>query len=260
MLLSPDELAPFDLQNRDGRSPFVVICDHAGRLLPRALGTLGLSESDLSRHIAWDIGAGEVARRLGTALDACVVTQRYSRLVIDCNRPLTAFDSIATVSEKTIIPGNQNLGPGDAEARVAEIFRPYHETIRGVLDQRAAAGRATVLVTMHSFTPSFLDLARPWHVGVLYHQDVRVAEPLLRALRRSGDLVVGDNQPYAASASFDYAIIQHGERRAIPYVELEVRQDLISDEAGQTAWALRLAPLLQEALLDLPSPIPTSPR
>jgi len=244
VLLSDDDVAPLEVAGPDGPSPFLIICDHAGRLIPRSLGTLGLPAAELERHIAWDIGAAGVARRLGAALGARTVWQRYSRLVIDCNRPLDAPDSIAPRSEKTLIPGNQNVAPDAGEARAREIFHPYHDEIRRTLDRRQAEGRLTVLVAMHSFTPMFLEVARPWHVGVLYNRDARVAMPLLQALRDEGDLVVGDNQPYAVGDLTDYSVVNHGERRGIPHVELEIRQDLIADGGGQEAWAERLARLL----------------
>jgi predicted N-formylglutamate amidohydrolase len=258
-LLGDDEPPPFEVAGREARSPFVIICDHAGQRLPRALGSLGLSAPDLGRHIAWDIGAGGVARRLATLLDAFVVCQRYSRLVIDCNRPLDAADSIAARSEATVIPGNQGVGTDDAAARAREIFHPYHDQIDRELARRRAQGRPAVLVAMHSFTPVFLGAARPWHVGVLFNRDARLAEPLLRLLHAEGDLVVGRNEPYAAGEQTDYSIIHHGEQREIPHVELEIRQDLIADEPGQVAWAERLARLLRTAAPSLPE-ITTQPR
>jgi predicted N-formylglutamate amidohydrolase len=185
-----------------------------------------------------------VALRLAAALDALAVCQRYSRLVIDCNRPLAAVDSIATLSERTLILGNQALVPGQAEGRAQEIFRPYHDRIRAELDRRVAAGRTPILVAVHSFTPVFLDVARPWHTGVLFNRDARLAEPLLALLRAEGDLVVGCNQPYAADDLCDFSVVHHGEGRGLPYVEIEIRQDLIAGEAGQAAWAARLARLL----------------
>jgi predicted N-formylglutamate amidohydrolase len=261
-LLGKDEPAPFEATGRDGASPFVLVCDHAGRRLPRALGSLGLSAVELESHIAWDIGAEAVARRLAALLDAVLFWQRYSRLVIDCNRPLSAADSIVTLSERTAIPGNRGLGRADIEARKREIFQPYHDQIRGELDRREARGRAAILVTVHSFTPVFKDDPRPWHAGVLFNRDARLAELLLPLLRHEGDLhegdlhggdleegglLIGRNEPYAASALSDYSLVEHGERRDIPCVELEIRQDLISDEAGQAAWAARLARLLPVA-------------
>jgi predicted N-formylglutamate amidohydrolase len=253
MLLAPDEVSPTDVQGADGRSAFFIICDHAGRRIPRSLGALGLSEDQLARHIAWDIGAAGVAQRLGAALGAPAILQRYSRLVIDCNRPLAAPDSIVVQSERTRIPGNETIGPGDREERARAIFHPYHDEIRRALDQREAAGVPTVLVAMHSFTPVFLDVARSWHAGVLYNRDARLAKPLLEALRAEGDLVVGDNEPYAASEATDYSIVHHAERRGLPYVELEIRQDLIADGQGQQAWAERLARLLPVAMSAVPT-------
>ena len=253
MLLCHDELGPLDVQRRDGRSPFVIVCDHAGRLIPRSLGSLGLSDGELATHIAWDIGAAGVAQRLGAILDAHTVLQRYSRLVIDCNRPLDAADSIAARSERTIIPGNHNVTASAADERARAIFHPYHDDIRSAVDHRQAMGRPTVLVAMHSFTSVFLDVPRPWHVGVLYNRDARVARPLLRALRDEGDLVVGDNQPYAVTDATDYSVVHHGERRGLAHVELEIRQDLIATVRGQDAWAERLARLLPAVIAAIPA-------
>jgi predicted N-formylglutamate amidohydrolase len=255
-VLAHDEISPFEVERRDGRSPLFLICDHAGRALPRSLGHLGLSAGQLASHIAWDIGALGVARQLGAALDACLVWQRYSRLVIDCNRPLDAVDSIIRRSESTDVPGNQALGPGEADARARDIFHPYHDEIGGTLQRRAAEGRPTVLASIHSFTPVYLGVARPWHAGVLYGRDSRFARPVLRALRAEGDLVVGDNEPYAVTPVSDFSVNHHGEARVIPYVELEIRQDLVADEAGQLAWGDRLARVLAATL---ESTAPTAP-
>jgi predicted N-formylglutamate amidohydrolase len=252
-LLAADEPAPFEIVGREGRSPFLITCDHAGRLLPRSLGDLGLTPPDLERHIAWDIGAGEVARRLGAALDAFVITQRYSRLVIDCNRWVGAVDSIVTKSEGTIVPGNQGIDAAAAERRAQAIFHPYHDQIRGELDRREASWRPTILVAVHSFTPLFLNVSRPWHAAVLYIRDGRQAVPLLRLLRAEPNLTVGCNEPYRADELSDFSIVQHGERRGIPYVEIEIRQDLIADTAGQGDWAERLARLLPLAATEVMS-------
>jgi predicted N-formylglutamate amidohydrolase len=254
MLLEEGEPRPFEIAGRGAGSPFVLGCDHAGRRIPRSLGSLGLGENELMSHIAWDIGAGEVARRLADELDAVVVWQRYSRLVIDCNRPLGSPDSIVTRSERTAVPANQNLAPAAAESRAREVFHPYHDQIRSELETRRQASRPTIFVAMHSFTPVFMGVSRPWHVGVLYNRDARVAEPLLELLQREGDLEVGRNEPYAASDQTDFSIIEHGEQRGIPHVELELRQDLIADDAGQIAWAKRLARLLTIASESIPHP------
>jgi predicted N-formylglutamate amidohydrolase len=243
-LLGQDEPPAFGVAGHDGRSPFIVTCDHAGRRLPRRLGSLGLSAQELASHIAWDIGAGQVAQKLAALLDAFVVWQPYSRLAIDCNRPLAAPDSIVVHSDRTFVLGNQNLQKQDAEVRAQEIFVPYHEKIRTELDRRRDAWLPSVLVSIHSFTPVLLDAPRPWHVGVLFNRDKRLAEALLKLLREEKDLVVGCNEPYAASDVSDFSIVHHGEQRGIPVVEIEIRQNLITDESGQINWAERLARLL----------------
>jgi predicted N-formylglutamate amidohydrolase len=167
--------------------------------------------------------------------------------VIDCNRDPTVPSSIPEISETTAIPGNRGLGETARAARVEAIFRPYHEGIAAALDRRAAAGRATALVALHSFTPVFKGVARPWHAAVLYNRDARLAHPLFELLNAEEGLVVGDNEPYAVSDLTDYTVPVHGERRGLPHVEIEIRQDLIADPAGQTAWAERLARLLPAA-------------
>ena len=240
-VLAEDEPAPFMVERESGASPFVLICDHASRRIPRALGDLGVAASELSRHIAWDIGALGVASKLSSLLDATLIAQTYSRLVIDCNRPLTSPTSITLRSERTDVPGNRDLSPDDRAARANEIFAPYHARISAELDRRKAAGRPTALISMHSFTPVFTDVARPWHVGMLYHRDARLAHALLELIRGEGPWNVGDNEPYSVSDGTDYAIPVHGEARGLPHVEIEVRQDLIETEAGQAAWAQRLA-------------------
>ena len=250
-LLQGDDPPAYDLQRASGASPFLLICDHASRRIPRALGTLGVSEVDLQRHIAWDIGAAGVASQLSELLDAFLITQAYSRLVIDCNRPLDAAGSIVTRSEMTDIPGNAGLTEDAIRSRAREIFEPYHARIAAELDQRASNGRRTILISVHSFTPEFASVARPWHIGMLYGNDARVARPLLALIRSEAQWHVGDNEPYAVTASTDYAIPVHAERRGIANVGLEIRQDLIEHAAGQRAWAERIARWLRKVEKEL---------
>lgn len=244
-LLAEDEPGPVQLLRETGSSPFFLTCDHAGRRIPRSLGQLGLSPADLRRHIAWDIGAAALTIQLSALLQATAVLQRYSRLVIDCNRPLRSADSIASLSEQTLIPGNQNLGHDASTQRTREVFEPYHACLRAQLDARTQRGQPTLLIAMHSFTPVYLGQSRPWHVGVLYHRDARLALALRNALRNEPDLVVGDNQPYSVSDETDYGVPEYGERRGLPHVELEIRQDLLEKPAGQREWAQRLARLMR---------------
>jgi predicted N-formylglutamate amidohydrolase len=246
LLLGVDDTAPVFEQNADGRSPFLFTSDHYGRLIPTPLGDLGLPESELVRHIAWDIGIAGVAERLATALDAHLIAQRYSRLVIDCNRPPRVAGSIPLFSEATTIPGNEGISREHAELRRRAIFDPYHRRIDEVIDQRMAAKRATILVSLHSFTPVYAGVRRPWHIGTLYQRDKILPPLLLQALRAEGDLVVGDNEPYAVGDDTDYTIPVHGEARGITNSGIEIRQDLIADESGQHQWAERLARILGE--------------
>jgi predicted N-formylglutamate amidohydrolase len=241
LLLGNEEVPPVYEDNALGRSPFLLTCDHYGRLIPRVLGDLGLPESELTRHIAWDIGIAGVAEALSKHLDAHLVAQRYSRLVIDCNRPPTAPSSIPIVSEATTISGNEGLAREAAETRRRQIFEPYHRRIDEVIDARIARGMPTVLVSLHSFTPVYAGIARPWHIGTLYHRDTMLPPRLLKLLRAEADLVVGDNEPYAVSDDTDYTIPVHGEARGLMNSGIEIRQDLIGDPSGQQQWAERLA-------------------
>jgi predicted N-formylglutamate amidohydrolase len=246
LLLKPEDVPPVREVNEAGRSPFFLTCDHYGRLIPSVLGDLGLPESELVRHIAWDIGIAGVAEALSQHLDAHLIVQRYSRLVIDCNRPPHAASSIPRISEATTIPGNEGISRQEAETRRAQIFDPYHRRIDEIIDQRRIAGLPTVLVSLHSFTPVYASIARPWHIGSLYHRDTHLPPLLLKLLRAEGDLVVGDNEPYAVSDESDYTIPVHGEARGLMNTGIEIRQDLIADADGEKAWADRLARIFAE--------------
>lgn len=246
-LLAPDEPPPFIEVGRQGRSNFVIVVDHAGSRIPRRLQNLGLPVSELQRHIAWDIGALGVARQTAAALDAVLVAQNYSRLVIDCNRDPAVASSIPRVSESSEIPGNTALSEADVAARRVEIFDPYHNHLRALLDERAAAGRSTILVAQHTMTNIYHGVRREMHAAVLYNRDRRFAGLVLERLRREKELLIADNEPYFVSDATDYTIPRHGEARGLPHVEIEIRQDLVSDEAGQTEWAHRITRVLEEA-------------
>ncbi|HBY27747.1 MAG TPA: N-formylglutamate amidohydrolase [Bradyrhizobium sp.] len=245
-LLASTDASPVLEHNAAGRSPFLFTCDHYGRLIPSSLGDLGLPEGELVRHIAWDIGIAGVATQLSDLLGAHLIAQRYSRLVIDCNRPPHVASSVPLISEATTVPGNEGLSREAAEMRRAQIFDPYHRRIDHIIDERARQGMPTVLVSLHSFTPVYAGIARPWHIGTLYHHDKALPPLLLKHLRAEGDLVVGDNEPYAVSDETDYTIPVHGEQRGLMNSGIEIRQDLISDQAGETAWAERLGGILGE--------------
>ena len=246
-LLGADEPAPVLVTNGGASSPFLIVCDHAGRRIPQALGTLGLQGKDLTRHIAWDIGIDPTGRMLGDSLGATVIRQRYSRLVVDCNRRLADPSLMPQVSDGTAIPGNAGLSPADREARLAAIYEPYHRRIAAELDRRLARNRPSVVISLHSFTPVYAGRARPWHAGALHAGDSALSRAALALLRAEPGLVVGDNQPYRMDET-DHSVPLHATRRGLDYLELEIRQDLIGHEAGQRDWAARLARMLPAGL------------
>jgi predicted N-formylglutamate amidohydrolase len=250
-LLGADELPAFAIERAAGVSDFVLTCDHASDRIPHALGTLGLSHTELQSHIAWDIGVARVAQMLSERLDATLILQNYSRLVVDCNRQLTAKDSIPERSEWVDIKGNERLDAVAIAMRQDEIFTPYHSAMQSIFDQRQRDRRRTIMIAMHSFTPTYLNVSRPWSIGVMYRNDARMATALLQQLKRDKRMEVGDNQPYPIDET-DYGLVVYGEARGIPHVGIEIRQDLIIDEAGQKTWAGRLASQLKQAadLLD----------
>ena len=236
-LLAADEPPPLEVVNPDGGSDVFLICEHAGRRIPRALGTLGLGEADLGRHIAWDIGARDIALALARNLDAPLYMQRYSRLVCDCNRRPDVPSFAPERSEATVIPGNLALDPVERDRRDREIFHPFHDAVTAALDTGTAAGRPTRLVTIHSFTPVFLGIPRPWEIGVLFNRDRALAPAIADWLTANTDLRVGVNEPYRVGDDTDYAIPVHGERRGLPCVEFEIRNDLIPDPTAAARWA-----------------------
>ena len=252
-LLGPDDPQPVGLRNENSSSPFLLICDHAGHAVPSALKNLGLPESELKRHIGYDIGILGVSEILSDMLTAPLVFQRYSRLVVECNRLDTSPDSIALVSDGTAVPGNIGLNEASRVMRHSEIAHPYHREIVSRLDDRQNQGLPVVLLSMHSFTPSLLakPFARPWHVGLCYNADARLSNHILAALDKQTDIAVGRNQPYGVDMVRDYSIPIHGEKRGIPYAEFEIRQDLIATAAGQRAWAERLVGVIREAYANL---------
>ena len=246
-LLGANEPSPVRVLRERGASDFILTADHAGRAIPRRLGSLGVGAADLDRHIAWDIGIAGVTERLSAALDATAVLQTYSRLVIDCNRDPSWPSAMPEISEFTAIPGNRGLTDADRAARAGEIFHPYHNRIAGLRDARAAAGRTSIVVAMHSFTPVFKGEPRAIEVGILYYRRTKLANIMLDLLREEGDLTIGENEPYALTMDSDYSIPTHAEKRGLEHVEVEIRQDLIASPEGQAAWAARFARLLTAA-------------
>jgi predicted N-formylglutamate amidohydrolase len=244
-LLSGDDPPPFSVTNRSGSAPFLLIGDHAGRAIPRALGDLGVAPGAMDRHIAWDIGVSGLGRRLAARLDACFVEQAYSRLVIDCNRKVGAADRAPAVSDGVAVPGNAGLSAAGLAAREREIYTPYQSAIAEALDARA--GRPTFLVSLHSFTPVMAGFARPWRMGVLHRNDSELSRRMLALLQAELGDAAGDNQPYAMDGT-DNTVPLHADARGIDYLEIEVRQDLLADDAGQEAAAELIGRLLPLAI------------
>ena len=249
-LLQAGDPAPVGLENPAATSPILFISDHAGRAFPGALGTLGLDEPELSRHIAWDIGIYGVTTQLATALDATYLFQPYSRLIIDCNRRPGDAQSIPTISDGTMVPGNGNLTATERRDREREILEPYHRAIERVLSERAGRRQPTVIFAMHSCTDRLKrDAApRPWHIGVIADTDWRVGDRLIELLETETEYRIGRNQPYSVNMEADYTVPIHCEARGIPYVEIELRQDLIGDAKSQLEWARRLAGIFPRAV------------
>src|SRR5690606_16299493 len=252
-LIAPDEPPAYvpvaSGKARDGREG-VLVCDHAANRVPTALDRLGLDERHLLDHIAWDIGAASVALKLAEWLGGRGVLGGYSRLVVDLNRNLADGSAFAPLSDGVLVPGNLGLDPAAKAARAEAFYWPYHDAVARALDETTTDDARPVMIAVHSFTPRLHGIERPWHVGVLWDKDPRLPLKLLAALRRHPDIVAGDNEPYSGRHPADFTIDHHAEPRGIAHVSIEIRQDMIRDEDGQTRWAERLADVLDEVLKD----------
>lgn len=240
--------APFAWHRRDGRSRVVLACEHASHAMPDAYAGLGLPEAERKRHIGWDLGAAPLAHALSDALDAPLLLATYSRLLRDLNRAPDADDAVTTRSEGTDIPGNVGLDPAERARREARIYAPFHAQLDAALDARLAEGAAPILVTVHSFTPTWHGQPRPWHAGVISRHDRRIAEVFLATLGRDEALCLGDNLPYGSEGGTFHTVGRHAEGRGIPGAVFEVRQDLLGDDAGVAAWAARLRGVIDAVL------------
>jgi predicted N-formylglutamate amidohydrolase len=254
-LLAPDEPAPGEVFNaelldRPGRSPTLLICDHAGRRVPKALGDLGLDATAFERHIAWDIGAADAARHLARTFGAPLILAAYSRLVLDPNRYLDDPSLIPEISDGTPVPANAGLAAADRAARVDALHAPYHATIDDAVRRLRRDGGVPAVISVHTCTPVFRGFARPWQIGVLWNRDARIAAPLIKALGARGDVVVGDNQPYSGKDGQGYSVKHHAERHGFPAVALEIRQDLVDTHHGAAHWAGIVAEALGPILAD----------
>ena len=249
-MIGRDDPAPFVVLEEHGTAPALVVCDHASRSIPRALGRLGLPELPSWQHIAWDIGAGELARGLAHALDAPAVIAGYSRLVVDCNRSPDDPECFRTESDGWAIPGNQGLTDYQKRVRLGSFFDPYHECIAAMTGGFRARGVVPLLIAVHSFVPRLGAQERPWHVGVLWDQDEPNARRLMSGLAEDPGLVVGDNQPYSGKHPANYTIDHHARAHGLPHVCIEVRHDQLDSPAGVERWVRRLARIIAQILAD----------
>jgi predicted N-formylglutamate amidohydrolase len=249
-LLSAGDPPPVEHVNTARTAPVLITCDHASRHVPKSLHNLGLDPESLKLHIGWDIGAADVSRGLSRRLDAPAILAGYSRLVIDCNRDLDDPTSMAAVSDGVPVPGNRDLSVADRARRAEAVFKPYHRAVEVALDGFAARDVRPAVLSIHSFTPVMNGFARPWHIGILWDRDPRMAVPMLAALRREAGLVIGDNEPYSAREPAGYTVRTHAEKRGLPHLNVELRQDLVATDAGTTEWADRLARVLTPILED----------
>ena len=234
---------PVRVINGAGASPYVLLCEHASSYIPQSYGGLGLEEAELARHIAWDIGAANVARALSKELDAPLVMAGYSRLLIDLNRPTFSATSIPEMSETTVIPGNVGIRAEERAHRISSYFDPFQAEVRRLLDARRQAAMPTAIVGVHSFTPVFKGVARPWHAGILYRKSQRFGHALAEALG-GPSAHIAENEPYQIEDDSDYTVPVHGEARGLDAVLVEIRQDLISESEGALTWAARLSSAL----------------
>jgi predicted N-formylglutamate amidohydrolase len=249
-LIGRDDPPPFVVLHEHGTAPALIICDHASRAFPRGMRRLGLPELPSWQHIAWDIGAGELARGLSNALDAPAVLAGYSRLIVDCNRRPDDPEAFRKESDGWSIPGNQALGEFERRVRLASFFDPYHEAIAAMLAGFRAREVVPLVVSVHTFTPTMSGVDRPWHVGVLWDKDEANARRLIAGLREVEGLVVGDNEPYSGKHPSDYTMDHHAEAAGLPHVCIEVRQDQFESPAGTERWVRLLARLLSGMLRD----------
>lgn len=244
-----EHIAP--AERPDAMRQLVLVCDHASNNVPPEIGSLGLSEEDMRRHIAWDVGARGVTLGLARRLGAEAVLSTWSRLVIDPNRGEDDPTLVMKLYDGSLIPGNRQVGQAETQRRLDAYHRPYHRAVSRALDRVQGERLAPALIAIHSFTPQFRGRPlRPWHVGLLWDRDDRLLRPLLRLLRAERGLCVGDNEPYSGQLQGD-CMFTHGTQRGIPHLLIEIRNDLIETADGQEAWAERLAPMFRAAVAEV---------
>jgi predicted N-formylglutamate amidohydrolase len=239
---------PFEIVNATGRAPLVIACDHASNAVPPDIGNLGVSDADMQRHIAWDIGAAAISRHLAKAFDAPAILCGTSRLVIDCNRQLRDPTLIPMTSDGTTIPANEGLSPEQRAHRISAFFDTYHQACRQVIDARCAAGRRPLFLAVHSMTDQMRGQSRPWEIALSSNENRRATDPALAGLRKTDGIVVGDNEPYDMNTDEDYSTPEHALSRGLDYLQVEFRQDLVATPEGQKRCAELFIPAVAAAI------------
>lgn len=250
-LLGPNDPPALTLRNEGGKGPGIIVCDHASNRVPTKLGSLGLPEASLQKHIAYDIGAQAVAEILSDKLDMPALFGGYSRLVIDLNRPEDDYTCIREIYDGAVIPGNRRLSPDQYAERHVELLRPYHDAVEQTIDRKCGQLPYPAIISMHSCTDLYRGETRPWHIGVLSNRDRRMADRVLdRLIAHRPDLTIGDNKPYSGMDPYGHTVERHALPQGRPNILFEVRQDLITDAEGQQEFGDLLATVLQEVLGD----------
>lgn len=250
-LIAPDDPKPYSYFNEEGRAPLLIVCDHASNAFPAAMNRLGVANWVLEKHVAYDIGAADVARHLALLLDAPAVLAGYSRLIVDVNRQLHDPSAFVRVSDGIAIPGNLDMSETEREQRIESFFTPYHEAVSRKLFEFQERGVAPAFISVHSCTPVFNRVVRQMHIGIMWDQDERIPVPLINRLREMEGVCVGDNEPYSGRDTHDFTVDFHAEKAGLPYVGIEVRQDLVNTRQGAEEWAGKLAVGLRDVLSGL---------
>ncbi|WP_439527663.1 N-formylglutamate amidohydrolase [Pannonibacter sp.] len=239
---------PVSVENRNGKSDYVLVCDHASNFIPEAYGDLGLSAEARVAHIAWDPGALGTAQEMSRLLDAPLVYPLVSRLIIDCNRDHAAHDLIPAVSETTRVPGNESISDEDRKRRIDLVHVPFHATIDALVAERTQAGRRSVIVSVHTYTPVYKGVPRPWEIGIIADTDRRLGDAMIAALKAPGDLTVGDNEPYSPADGVYYTLTRHGESQGRACAMIEIRNTDVATAEAEQMWGQRLGKILADAL------------
>jgi predicted N-formylglutamate amidohydrolase len=239
---------PFEVINPTGPAPLVITCDHASNAVPPDIGEWGVSDAEMQRHIAWDIGAAPIARHLAEAFDAPAILCGTSRLVIDCNRQPNDPSLIPVISDGTAIPANEGLTPEQRALRISTYSDPYHKACREILSERCEAGKRPLLLAVHSMTDRMRGKFRPWEIALSSNENRRATDPALAVLRKLDGVVVGDNEPYDMNIVEDYSTHEHALSRGLDYLQVEFRQDVVATPEGQKRFAALFIPAVAAAI------------